>query len=181
VGGDDEVQPSEDGGETGDEGAHGHEHDIGVAVRAAVGGVEGPASISAAGHDGSGSEQPPGHEDVPTGEVEFGECQIAGANHHWQQEITEHRGDRGDEEEEDHDDAVQREQAVVGLGDDEVAGRCHQLQAEEHRSRSTQEEEQRHGDHVQDGDPLMVGRPKPRAEAVIHIQVVAAGIRVHGK
>ena len=44
-----------------------------------------------------------------------GKRQVARADHDGDQEIAQHRGNRRDQEEEDHDDPVHREQLVVGV------------------------------------------------------------------
>ena len=62
---DDEVQPGEDRRKAGDEDPHGGGHHVGVAVRAAVGRVEGPAGVDAAGQQGIEREQSAEHVDVP--------------------------------------------------------------------------------------------------------------------
>ena len=50
------------------------------------------------------------------------------------------------EEEPHHDDAVGREQLVVGVGRHQVARRRHQIEADHRRGRAAQEEHEGHGD-----------------------------------
>ena len=174
------LMPGEDRRETGDECAERHQDHVRIRVDAAVGGVKRPARVHAAEHDRGHRQQPTRHENVPAREVQLGEREIAGADHHRQQKVAQHGRDRRDQKEEYHDHAMQRKELVVGLGNHEVAAGRHQLQPKQHGGRPADEEKQRDRDHEQDGNPLVVRREEPRAEAVIDVQVVAAIGRGNG-
>ena len=114
----------------------------GSSSNGAVGRVERPAGVDAAGEPWRTiGEQAADHEDVPAQQVELREGQIPGADHHRHEEVAQHRGDRRNQEEEDHDHAVHREQAVVRLGASPGRPRRQQLQAHEERERAADEEE----------------------------------------
>ena len=140
----------------------------GITVRVRVHGaerrVEGPAGVDAAGRSRIQSERAADHVDVPAQQVELGKARSLRADHQRDQEVAEHRGDRRDQEEEDHHHAVHREQLVVGLGLNQVALRRHQLEPHQRRRRAADEEEERDRDHVQQRDPLVVGRQQPRLQ-----------------
>jgi hypothetical protein len=163
---------------SGDEHPQGHQHHVRVAVSAAVGRVKRPAGVGPAGDDCRNRQHPAEHKNVPARQVELRERQVAGADHHRQQEIAEHGRNRWNQEEENHDHAVKRKQPVVGFRDRQVTGRRHELQPEQNRRRAADKEEQRDRDHVQNGDPLVVGRPQPRPKAIVGVQVIAASGRL---
>ncbi len=174
VDGDDEVQAGENRGKAGDEHPHRGGDDGGVRVGAAVRGVEGPAGVHPAGDHGIESEQGPDGVDVPAQQVDAGEGQVAGPDHHGHQEVPQHGGDRRNQEEEDHDDAVHGEQLVVGLRLHQVARRGQQLQPHQHREGAPHEEHQGDRDQVEDGDALVVGGEEPRLPPEVGAQVVLA-------
>ena len=88
---------------------------VGIRVDGAEGRVEGPARIDAAAEQRVERDDAAEHEDVPTRQIELGKGQVLRADHHRDQEIAERVRDRGNQEEPDHDDAVHREQLVVGV------------------------------------------------------------------
>ena len=81
-------------------------------------------------------------------------------------------GNRRDEEEEHHHDAVHREQLVVGLVGDQIAGRRGELEADQHRERAADEEEERDRGEIQQRDALVVARQQPRLDAVAVVEIV---------
>ncbi len=174
VDGDDEVQAGEDRREADDEHADRRQRDSGIRVRAAVGRVERPARVHAAGEDRGQREQATERVDVPAREVQAREGEVLRADHERQQEVAEHRRDRRDQEEEDHHDAVHGEHAVVGLGAHQIARRSHQLGTNRRREQSAESEEGTDGDEIQDGNPLVIDREQPRLESVRDVQVVLA-------
>ena len=66
-------------------------------------------------HEG---ERAPGDVEIPAEQVDPGEGQVPGADHHRYQEVSKRGGNRRDQEEEDHHHAVHGEQLVVGVGVD---------------------------------------------------------------
>ena len=87
---------------------------VGVEVSRAQRRVERPAGIHAAPDYGIHGQGAAHHEDVPAQQVELGESQVAGADHHRYQKISKYRRNGRNQEEEHHDDAVHAEQLVVG-------------------------------------------------------------------
>jgi hypothetical protein len=67
-------------------------------------------------------------------------------------------GHRRDQEEEDHDHAVQREELVVGLGLEQVALGRQELERIKTANSAADQEEDRDRDQVQHRDPLVVLR-----------------------
>ena len=114
-----------------------------VRVSRAVGRVEGPAGIDAAGQHGEQGEQAADHQQIPAQQIDPGKRQVARADHHGQEEIAQRRGNGGDQEEEHHHHAVHGEHLVVGLGRNQVALRRQQLDADQRGEGAAEEEEQR--------------------------------------
>ena len=100
-------------------------------------------------------------------QVEPRKRQVARADHERDQEVAQDRRNRRDQKEEDHDDAVHREQAVVGVGRlEDVSLRGHELEPHHGRGSAADEEEERDRRHEQEADPLVVGREEPRLQGV---------------
>ena len=138
--------------------------------------VERPAGIDAADEYRVERHQPAEHEQIPARQVESRECQVARADHQRHDEIAERRRDRWDEEEPHHDDAMHGEQAVVGVGRHQMALRLDEFETDECRCGSADKEKQRDADEIKNGDALVVGREKPRSEAVVFGQVVSSAL-----
>ena len=119
------------------------------------------------------------HEDVPTQQVQLGKSQVAGADHHGHQEISQHRGDGRNHEEEHHDDAVHTEELVVGGRFEDRAIGLNQVDPNQHRRDASHQEEEGDRRHVENRDALVVRRQQPRFDAVIGIQIVHASIKIH--
>jgi hypothetical protein len=102
----------------------------------------------------------------PEGErVQARKRHVARADHQRHEVVGkayEHRHD----EEEDHRRAVHREQRVVDLRRDQAVVRLAQLQAHHQRFYTADDEEHERRDHVEDPDPLVVGRRQPAHQAV---------------
>ena len=142
VHGNQEVEPGKNRGETGDEYAdHGGSH-CGVRIDGAQRGVERPTGIEAARDHGVQRKGAADNVDVPAEKIDFRESQILRPNHQWDQEIAKHRGDRRNQEEENHGDAMHGEHAVVGVGGEESAVRRHQVQANHHGEEAADEEKE---------------------------------------
>ena len=182
VDGDDEVQARQNRREARDEDAERRGHDVRAGRGRAVGRVERPARVDAAGDDGEQREQAADDVDVPAEQVDARERQVFRADHRRNEEVTEHRRHRRDQEEEHHDHAVQREELVVGVGLEQIALRRRELQADAHGEQAAEEEERRDRDQIEDRDPLVVLREQPRLEAVAVRQVVVRWVdgRFHG-
>ena len=172
VDGHDEVQAGEDRREAGDEHPQAGRDHVGVGVGGAVGGIEGPARVHSPADEHEDRERRADHVDVPAREVQPREGQVARADHEGDEEVSQHGGDGRDEEEEHHDDAVHREQLVVGLGLDEVAGGSDELQPDEDGERAAQEEHERHAGQIEQGDALVVGGEQPGLHAISHVEIV---------
>src|SRR5262249_52696559 len=71
------------------------------------------------------------------------------------------------------DDGGYREQRVVGLVRDQIAGRGGEVEADQHGERAAHEEEERHAREIEQRDALVVAREQPRRDAVAVVQVVA--------
>ena len=156
VNGDDEVQAGEDGGEAGDENTNGRSDHVSIGVGRAERRIEGPAGIDATGHHGDDGGDGSRHVDVPAQQVNSRERQVLGADHQRNHEIADYGGHRGDQEEEHHDDPVHREQLVIGVGRNQIAGRRQQLQADQHGKKAADPEHGGDRDEVQHRDTLMV-------------------------
>jgi hypothetical protein len=59
---------------------------------------------------------------IPAEKIDSRECHILSADHEGDQNIAQYSWRNRHEEEEDHDDAMYREQFVIGIRRDEIAG-----------------------------------------------------------
>src|ERR1035437_3660066 len=166
VDGDDEVQTDENGREARDEDAERSSDDVTVGVRGAVRRVEGPARIHAARQHGVQAEQTADHQQIPAQQVELGERQVARADHHGEEEVSQHGWNRRDQEKEDHHHAVHGQQLDIGLRTDQIALRRQQLHANQRGVGAADKEGQGDGGEVQQADALVVLGKEPRFEAV---------------
>ena len=138
--------------------------------------VERPARVDAAVEERPQREERADRVEVPGQEVDAREGEVLRADHERDQEVPEHRRNARDQEEEDHQHAVHREEAVVDVGLEEVALGRRELDADEDRHEAAEREEDADGDEVEDRDPLVVARQEPRLEAVGRVQVVRARV-----
>ena len=171
---DQEVQACQDRGEPGEENADGRHDDPAVRVDRRVRRIEGPARVDAAMDDRPHGDETADDVEVPGQQVQPREGEVFGADHERDEKIPEDPRDGRNQEKEDHHDPVRREDLVVGLGLEDVAGRGQQLQADERGCEPADREEHRDADQVQDRDPLVVCRQEPRPHAVLRVQVVDA-------
>ena len=111
---------------------------------------------------------------VPAQQIDAREGQVFGAHHQGNQEVSEHRRDRRDQEEEHHDQAVHGEQLVVGIGLHQVARRSEQFQPDQQGEESADKEKDSDRHQVQQGDPLVVHGQQPRLDAIVLVQIVLA-------
>ncbi len=142
-----------------------------------VGRVEGPAGVDAAVEQRPEDEDAAEGEDVPARQVDLGKRQVLGADHDRDEEVAQHRRNARDEEEEHHQHAVHGEDAVVGVGLQEVAGRRGELEPDQRRHQAAEREEDGDRDEVEHGDALVVLGEQPRAHAVLGVEVVGAAAR----
>ena len=178
VDGDHEIQAGENGGEPGYEHSERCGEHIGVDVGGTQRRVERPARIHATPDDGVQAQDATHHVDVPTQQVQLGKSQVAGADHHGYQEISQHCGDGRNHEEEHHDNAVHTEELVVGARFEYGAIGLKQVDPNQHRRDASHQEEKGDRRHVENRDALVVRRQQPRLDAVIGVQIVHASIKI---
>ena len=77
-------------------------------------------------------------------------------------------GNRRNQKKPHHDDAVQREQLVVGVVGDKIRFRRQQLQAHDADGDPAEKKECRDGEREQNRDALVVGGQQPGAKAFAH-------------
>ena len=104
--------------------------------------------------------------------------------HQRQEEIPECRRNRRNDEQEDHDRAVEREHPVVGSRAHDGAPGGQQLEADEQREHAAHEERQDHRDQVHHPDALVIERREPGPDALARDEVVLvrinAAVRIGG-
>src|ERR1700687_2868612 len=174
VNGDNKIQPGEDGRETGDKNSQRRGHNRGDRIHAAERSVKGPAGVHSAVDDCVQREQRAKIVDIPAQKIDAREGQIFRANHERDQEISKDRGDRWNEEEKDHDDAVHREKLVVGLRRNQITLRGKQMDADHYREGATEKKEKRDGGEIQQANTFVIGRQQPGTNAVARIQIMLA-------
>ena len=76
---------------------------VGVGVDAAVGRVERPAGVDAAGEHRAQHEKAADDEDVPARQIQPRKGQVAGADHQRHEKIAQHGGNRRNQKQKDHD------------------------------------------------------------------------------
>jgi hypothetical protein len=128
-----------------------------VGEAAAVGRVERPAGIHPARDHGIKRENGADDVNVPTKKIEPRKCQVAGPDHHGHQKIAQRRWDGGNQEKENHDDAVHGEQLVVGLRLYQRALRLDQMQAHQDGEEAAHKKHQSNGRKIKKCDALVVG------------------------
>ena len=116
-----EVQPGENRPESGDENSCRHFDHVRVRIGAAIRRVKRPAGINSTDKDGVQRQQSPKHEKIPAQQIEFRKGDVPRANHHRDDKISEHGGDRGDEKEPNHQHTMNGEQFVVRFRENQVA------------------------------------------------------------
>ena len=174
VNGHDEVQARQNRRETVDENAEDRGRDRRIGVDAAVRRVEGPAGVQASGQHGIDEECPTDDIEVPAQQVDLREGEVFRADHQRDQEISEDRRNRRNQEEENHRHAVHGEELVVSFRRDEVTLRRQQVDPDHDGEGAANEKKQGDGREIKQGDPLMVRRKQPRADPVRLIQIVGA-------
>ena len=101
--------------------------------------------------------------------VQTGEGDVAGTDLQRDQVVGEGGGHRHDEQE-DHRDAVHREDLVVKVGTQQALFRERELRADQQGLEATHEEEEHRGDAVHDADLLVVDRADPVLPATLGLR-----------
>jgi len=114
---------------------------------------------------------PPAMNRYQLARLSLGKARSRRADHQRNQEIPQRCRDGRDQEEEDHDHAVNREQAVVGFLVDESAVGRHECYANKGGSAAADEEEECDAEDVEDRDPLVVFGEQPRANGVSDVEI----------
>jgi hypothetical protein len=170
---DDEVQAGQDGRKAHNERAGDCENDVRVRVGRTKRGIESPSGVDTAVDCSDQREDPADHVDIPTEQIQAGEGQIFGTKHQRQQEIAEHRRNRRDQEEEDHNDPVQREHAIIHVRRHQITLRRHQFESHEGSCSPAEQEEEVDRQQVEDGDTFVIDRQEPRLHPVDDAPVVS--------
>src|SRR5271169_1118878 len=152
-----EIQASENGGESGDEDGESGLDNFRVGIGRAEGGVEGPASVDAAGQHAVQHHDAADDVEVPTQQVDAREGQVLSADHHGHKEISQNSRNRRDQEEEDHHHAVHGEEFVVGIGLHQVACGSEQFKTNQQGEEAADEKEHRDREQVEERNALVVG------------------------
>ena len=155
--GHDEIQAGEDGGESGDEDCQSRFNDFCVGEVGAEGSVEGPSGVDATGQHAVQHHHAADDVEVPAQQVDAGEGEVLGSDHHGHEKIAQHGGDGRNQEKENHDHAVHGEKLVVSIGLHQVACRSEQFEANEQREEASDKEEERDGEEIEEGDAFVVG------------------------
>src|SRR2546426_674649 len=169
---DDEVQPGQNRRETGNENPHDRQGHMGVGVDAAVRGIKGPARVDSTRRRGRKREQTTEDIDVPARQVEPGKGEVARADHHGYQKISQHGRYRWNQEEKDHGHAVHGEKLVVSLRLDQVSLWRQQLQTQQRSEKTTYEKEEGDRKEVEPCNALVVGGEEPRFHSITDVEVM---------
>ncbi len=124
--------------------------------------IQRPARLSRApvGEEAEHEDRPAEHEEPVGKRVQAGERDVARADHQ-RHEVVPEAGEDGDDDEEDHRRAVDRDELVVVLGAQDARVRLRELEAEDERHEPGEDEEDERGRDVEDPDPLVVRRDEP--------------------
>ena len=177
-----EIDAGGDGAEPRDDHPEHRERDIAVGEGGRVGRIECPSRIDPAREQSPEHQDPAGQRQIPAHEIELRKGDVGRADHQRQQEVAECRGDQRHEEEPHHDDAVQREGAVIAVVGQKMRMWREQFEPDQRRRRAADEKEG--GDHqgVEERDALVVGGEKPLAQApAFRIEIAARSARALGK
>ena len=170
-------KPGQDRRKAGDENAERRHDDVGVGVGRAERRVKGPAGIDAAHQHGVEHEQRrPTMKMYQLSRFSLGNARSLQPIIIGTRKFPERRGNRRDQEQEHHDDPVQREQLVVSLRGDQVARRGQQLQANHGGEDAAQKEKETDGAEIQQRDALVVLGQQPGLDAVFVRQVIFASL-----
>src|SRR4029453_10436736 len=115
-----------------------------VGIGAAVRRVEGPPGIHPTRDGRRECEHAANRVDIPAQQVQAWKRQVTSPDHHGNQEISEHRRNSWNEEEENHDDAVHREELVVCLRLNQVALRREQFETDQYGKSPSKKKKKRY-------------------------------------
>ena len=155
--GHDEVEAGENRGESVDEDTQDRRSNRGIRIHTAERRVERPASVQSARAEGIQNEASSDDVDVPAQQIDLREGQILRADHQGDQEIPEDRGDRGDQEEENHGHAVHGEELVVSFRCDQRSAGGQEMDANHGGQHAANEKENCDGGQIKQGNALVVG------------------------
>ena len=138
----------------------------------AVGSVKSPAGVDAFGEHRIQGPRPADHVQVPAQQVDPRKGQVLGPDHQRQTEIPQHGRRHRHQEKENHDYAVHREQAVVGISRDQGPLGRQQVQPHDGDCQAAQQTHRRDANQVVDGDPLVILGQQPRDDAIRDVEIV---------
>ena len=151
--------------------------DLRLRIKAAVRRIERPAGIDAPAQQRIHRERRADDIDIPAHQVQSREGQVFRADHQRHEKISKRRGYGRNQEEKDHDDAVRRKQLVVRVRLNERAARLDQMQPHQHGEYAADEKHHRDRSKIEQRDPLVIGRQKPRFDAVARVQIIDTRFR----
>src|SRR6185437_910213 len=144
-----------------------HEEDIAVGEHRAERRIKRPTRIDPSGQQRRDGEQTSPNVQIPTGEVQAGEGDVARPDHERQQKIAQRGRDGRNQEEPDHHHTVKGERLVVGLRAHDRPLGLHEIEADERGRHASQEEEESDTERIEDRNPLVVARGEPIEEPVV--------------
>ena len=160
-----EVDRADGRRDTGDQQAERVERHAIAGVGRRVRRVREPAAVGAAAQEPARVQEQPAEQEHPElKRVQPRERDVARPDHQRDQ-VVEERGRHRHDEQEDHRQAVHREDLVVLLGVQHRVARLRQLRPDQQRLDPTDDEEQERRDAVHDPDLLVVHRGEPAPEA----------------
>ena len=128
-------------------------------------GVAEPAAVGGAAEDEAGVQEQAAREEHPVAEgVQAREGHVPGADHD-RHEVVEEGGRQRHDDQEDHRQAVHREQHVVLVGRQHVGVGASELRPDEESLEAADQEEEEGRVAVQHADALVVGRRQPAPDA----------------
>src|SRR5262249_7463681 len=169
---DQKIETGQNRGEAVDEDADHRGRDCGIRIDAAEWWVERPPGVEAAGAERIQHEAAADEVNVPAQKVDFGEGDVLRADHDRNQEVSEHGGNRRNQEEENHRHAMHGKELVVGFRRNEQPARREQVNANQRGEDAANEKEKRNRSKIEQCDALVVGSKQPRSNAVRRIQIM---------
>ena len=172
--GDHEVQAREDGRKSRNKNSQTGFNNFCICKRGAERGIESPTGIDAARQHAMQHHHAADDVEVPAKKVNARESQIFRPDHQGHQEVSEHRGNGGDQEEKHHDHSMHGEKFVVSIGLHQIARGSEQLEADEQRKKATNEKEERDRDEIKKRDAFVISGEQPRPHSVLLVQIILA-------
>jgi len=172
----DEVEPGENRRESQNEDGGGHQGNRAGRPTGAIGGIKSPSGIHRSDDHGGNRHDRTDNPQVKARQVQPRKSHVLGAEHERQNKVGKRAGNRGDDEQEHHDRAVEREETVVSLGRhlqaEQLVLGSQQGEADQERENPAQQECGERADQVHDADALMVDRGHPAPDAPGVVQVI---------